>query len=108
MTEGVASLSGTSSNEEEDEEEEEEGEGDATPCNSPKEVRKTPLLQNKTSPLMIMQRQSVVPSVNATRYGIAIVSTFTSYSTIRVFVFSSLRGVLTQSVRFFYKRHYEK
>ncbi|XP_066137661.1 disks large homolog 5 isoform X5 [Euwallacea fornicatus] len=65
MTEGVASLSGTSSNEDEDEEDEEEGEGDATPCNSPKEVRKTPSMQSKPSPLMILQRQGV-PSVNST------------------------------------------
>ncbi|XP_060523057.1 disks large homolog 5 [Cylas formicarius] len=54
------SLSGSTSNEEE--EEEEEGEGEPTPCNSPKEIRKTSI-QNKPSPLTVMQRQSGVPSV---------------------------------------------
>ncbi|XP_050299121.1 disks large homolog 5 [Anthonomus grandis grandis] len=67
ITEGVESLSGTSSNDEEEEEEEEEGEGDATPCNSPKEVRKTPSLQNKPASLMLMQRQSGVSSVSSGR-----------------------------------------
>ncbi|KAL1497435.1 hypothetical protein ABEB36_008409 [Hypothenemus hampei] len=62
MTEGTESLSGSSSNADDDEDEDDEGEGDATPCNSPKEIRKTSL-QNKPSPLMLMQRQSGVSNV---------------------------------------------
>ncbi|CAG9767331.1 unnamed protein product [Ceutorhynchus assimilis] len=67
ITQGAESPSGPSSNEEEEEEDDEEGEGDATPCNSPKEVRKTPSLQNKPSALMLMQRQSGVSSISSTR-----------------------------------------
>ncbi|ERL84448.1 disks large homolog 5 [Dendroctonus ponderosae] len=63
MTEGAESLSGTSSNEDDEDDEDEDAEGDPTPCNSPKEVRKTPL-KNKPSPLILMQRQSGVPGVS--------------------------------------------
>ncbi|KAJ8915027.1 hypothetical protein NQ315_016002 [Exocentrus adspersus] len=50
------SCSGSTSNS--DEEEEEEADGEATPCNSPKEVRKTSSLQMKPAQLMVMQRQA--------------------------------------------------
>lgn len=50
------SCSGSTSNSEE--EDEEEADGEATPCNSPREVRKTSSLQTKPSQLMVMQRQN--------------------------------------------------
>ncbi|KAF7278190.1 hypothetical protein GWI33_008684 [Rhynchophorus ferrugineus] len=64
---GGDSLSGTSSNEDDDDDED-EGEGDATPCNSPKEVRKSSSLQNKPS-LMVMQRQGGGPNIGSPRGG---------------------------------------
>ncbi|KAJ8967605.1 hypothetical protein NQ314_002723 [Rhamnusium bicolor] len=57
----AGSCSGSTSNSDEDEE---EADGEATPCNSPKEVRKSSSLQMKPSQLMVMQRQ--IQNVSAT------------------------------------------
>lgn len=55
------SCSGSTSNSED--EDEEEADGEATPCNSPKEVRKTSVPM-KPSQLMVMQRQNQNISAN--------------------------------------------
>ncbi|XP_072384932.1 disks large homolog 5 isoform X2 [Diabrotica undecimpunctata] len=53
----------------ESEEEDEEVDGEATPCNSPKEVRKSSSLQLKPSQLMVIQRQAQNVSNNSNSRG---------------------------------------
>ncbi|XP_074038201.1 MAGUK family member discs large 5 isoform X1 [Leptinotarsa decemlineata] len=67
--EGGAESCSSSTSESEEEDEEEADEGEATPCNSPKEVRKSSSLPMKPLQLMAMQRQAQNVAANGNSRG---------------------------------------